>query len=95
MKFKGAVCTVCVGRKTDLSLMESILSMRTKTSRKKRYHLALQIIKTVTIITHMALIKLLLVSSMVLETVWLQRLLEGKNHNGSLFTDGKTEAQGG
>ena len=49
--------------------MESILSMRTETSRKKRYHLALQIIKTVTIVTHMALINLLLVSSMVLETV--------------------------
>ena len=63
------MCTVCVGRKTDLSLMENILSMRTETSRKKRYHLALQIIKTVTTVTHMALIKLLLVSGMVLETV--------------------------
>lgn len=63
---------------------------------RKRYHLALQIIKTVTIITHMALIKLLLVSNMVLETVsGFSAYWKGKNYNGSLFTDGKTEAQGG
>lgn len=50
--------TLCVGEEKQICLMESILSMRTKTSRK-RYHLALQIIKTVTIT--LAFLKLLLV----------------------------------
>ena len=86
---------VCVGRKIHSSLMESIFSTRTESFRKKRYHLALRIIKTVTIVTHMIFIKCLLVSSLVPDTVWFKCLLEGKNCNGSLFTNGKTEARGG